>query len=278
MLVGWRSSVASSSVDHSPSHSTSCPSQLTPGTPIRETADSPTLDKALEVTAGDNPLKLDLTEPEERMRMTPSPAPESVPVVKAGFLHQPTALAFDPIQRLVAIGNRSGFIRIVGWKRDAEIDSHVRHPTGASVIQLEFVVNEGLLISMNSDDAIHLWNYKLKLPELINSLKFTRERLSVFHLPFQSKWMYIGTEKGNTHVANTDSFLLSGYVINWNKAIDLAQKTHPGSVVHLSDCPVDPNKLLIGFDSGLVVFWDLRNRSADSRFSYHVVRVARPAS
>lgn len=236
------------------------------------------MDKALEVTAGDNPLKFDLTDTDpEKMRMTPSPAPapeSAVPVVKAGFLHQPTALAFDPIQKLVAIGNRSGFIRITGWKRDSEIDSHARHPTGASVIELQFIVNEGLLMSMNADDAIHLWNYKLKMPEVINSLKFTRERLSIFHLPFQSKWMYIGTEKGNTHVANTDSFLLSGYVINWNKAIDLSQKNHPGSVVHLSDCPVDPNKLLIGFESGLVVFWDLRNRSADSRFSYHVVRPA----
>lgn len=271
VLVGWRSSVASQSLDQSPSHSTSCPSQLTPGTPIKETVDSPTVDIAMEVTAGDNLLKLEFAESEEKMRMTPSPAPESVPSVKSGFLFHPTALAFDPVQKVVAIGNRSGAIRIVGWKRDAEIDSHVRHPAGAAVIQLSFVVNEGLLMSLNADDAIHLWNYKLKLPELINSLKFTRERLITFHLPLQSKWMYIGTEKGNTHVANTDSFLLSGYVINWNKAIDLVQKTHPGPVVHLSDCPIDPNKLLIGFESGLIVFWDLKNRSADCRFSYHVV-------
>lgn len=62
--------------------------------------------------------------------------------------------------------------------------------------------------------------------------------------------------------------MLSGYVINWNKAIDLSRKTHPGAIVHLSDCPIDNNKLLIGFESGCIVLWDLRSRAADSRFSY----------
>lgn len=269
VLAGWRSSVASQSMDQgcATSPSQSC-ERMTPGTPVREVPDSPTqLEREQDVLALDDGT----VDSEEKMRMTPSPAPEAYPVVKPGFLHHPTAIAFDPIQKIIAIGNRSGFIRLIGFKRDAEIDSHFRQPNGAPVIQLAFVFNEGLVISMGGDDTIHLWNIKLKLPEVLNSLKFNRERLTVSYLPFQSKWMYIGTEKGNTHVANVESLTLSGYVINWNKAIDLAQKTHPGAVVHLSDCPVDPNKLLIGFDSGLIVFWDLRNRSADTRFSYHVV-------
>ena len=41
------------------------------------------------------------------------------------------------------------------------------------------------------------------------------------HLPFQSKWLYVGTEKGNLHVINIEQFAVSGYVISWNKAIDL---------------------------------------------------------
>jgi syntaxin-binding protein 5 len=31
----------------------------------------------------------------------------------------------------------------------------------------------------------------------------------------------VGTERGNIHVVNIESFVLSGYVINWNKAIEL---------------------------------------------------------
>lgn len=46
-------------------------------------------------------------------------------------------------------------------------------------------------------------------------------RITFCHLPFQSKWLYIGTERGNIHIVNVESFMLSGYVIMWNKAIEL---------------------------------------------------------
>jgi len=46
-------------------------------------------------------------------------------------------------------------------------------------------------------------------------------RISYCHLPFQSKWLYVGTERGNVHVVSLESFTVSGYVINWNKAIEL---------------------------------------------------------
>lgn len=68
-------------------------------------------------------------------------------------------------------------------------------------------------------------------------------RITCAHLPFRSKWLYVGTERGNVHVVNIESFILSGYVINWNKAIELSRKTHPGQVIHLSDNPADPNKV-----------------------------------
>ncbi|KAF3845600.1 hypothetical protein F7725_008763 [Dissostichus mawsoni] len=48
------------------------------------------------------------------------------------------------------------------------------------------------------------------------------------HLPFQSKWLYIGTEKGNIHIVN----------------------------------------LLIGFECGIVVLWDLKCKKADCRYTY----------
>lgn len=46
-------------------------------------------------------------------------------------------------------------------------------------------------------------------------------RITFCHLPFQSKWLYIGSERGNIHIVNVESFTLSGYTIMWNKAIEL---------------------------------------------------------
>ncbi|KAG1677408.1 Syntaxin-binding protein 5 [Nymphon striatum] len=109
-------------------------------------------------------------------------------------------------------------------------------------LEINLIKTKGALISVCADDSLHLWNLRQKMPEIAHSLKFQRERITCCHLPFQSKWLYIGTVRGNIHVANVESFVLSGYVINWNKAIELSRKTHPGAVVHLSDNPIDQSK------------------------------------
>ncbi|RXM34831.1 Syntaxin-binding protein 5 [Acipenser ruthenus] len=131
-----------------------------------------------------------------------------------------------------------------------------------------FQLCKGALVSALADDSIHLWNLRQKRPAILHSLKFNRERITFCHLPFQSKWLYVGTERGNIHIVNVESFTLSGYVIMWNKAIELSSKAHPGSVVHISDNPIDEGKLLIGFESGTVVLWDLKSKKADYRCTY----------
>ena len=69
--------------------------------------------------------------------------------------------------------------------------------------------------------------------ELLQQLRFNRERLSTMSTAIKSKWLFVGTEKGNTHVLNLDHFSLSGYIINWNKAIGVHQSSHPGPVSYL---------------------------------------------
>ncbi|CAD6209865.1 GSCOCG00010852001-RA-CDS, partial [Cotesia congregata] len=145
-----------------------------------------------------------------------------------GFPHQPTAIAFDPVQKLLAIGTKTGSLRLKFFltiKNDRlgrpGVDVNIKHEGGAAVIQLEFLVNEGALISVTADDMLHLWNLRQKIPQVIQSLKFQRERITSIHLPLQSKWLYVGTERGNIHVLHIETFVLSGYVINWNKAIEV---------------------------------------------------------
>lgn len=185
--------------------------------------------------------------------------------VRHGFPYQPTALAFDPVQKILAIGTRSGGVRILGRPG---VDSHCQHDSGAAVLHLQFLINEGALVTACADDTLHLWSLRQKRPAVLHSLRFNKERITCCHLPFQSKWLYVGTERGNTHIVNILSFVLSGYVVMWNKAIELSTKAHPGPVVHLSDTPRDEGKLLIGYESGTIVLWDLRCKRADVRFYY----------
>ncbi|XP_035023559.1 syntaxin-binding protein 5 isoform X5 [Hippoglossus stenolepis] len=185
--------------------------------------------------------------------------------VRHGFPYQPSSMAFDPVQKILAIGTQNGALRLFGR---AGVECYCQHESGAAIIQLQFLINEGALVSALADDSIHLWNLRQKIPAILHSLKFSRERITYCHLPFQSKWLYIGTERGNIHIVNVESFTLSGYVIMWNKAIELSTKTHPGPVVHISDNPMDEGKLLIGFECGVVVLWDLKCKKADYRYTY----------
>uniref|UniRef100_A0AAQ4RT95 Syntaxin-binding protein 5-like n=1 Tax=Gasterosteus aculeatus aculeatus TaxID=481459 RepID=A0AAQ4RT95_GASAC len=185
--------------------------------------------------------------------------------VRHGFPYQPSSMAFDPVQKILAVGTQTGALRLFGR---AGVECFCQHESGAAVIQLQFLINEGALVSALADDSIHMWNLRQKIPAILHSLKFNRERITYCHLPFQSKWLYIGTERGNIHIVNVESFTLSGYVIMWNKAIELSTKTHPGPVVHISDNPMDEGKLLIGFECGIVVLWDLKSKKADCRYNY----------
>lgn len=61
------------------------------------------------------------------------------------------------------------------------VDVHVRHdmdgpPGSAAVLHLQFLVNEGSLISATADDTIHMWSYKQKVPQIVQSLKFQKEK------------------------------------------------------------------------------------------------------
>lgn len=95
--------------------------------------------------------------------------------VRHGFPYQPTALAFDPVQKTLAIGTRTGAIRILGRPG---VDCYCQHESGAAVLQLQFLINEGALVSASSDDTLHLWNLRQKRPAILHSLKFNRERVN----------------------------------------------------------------------------------------------------
>lgn len=126
-------------------------------------------------------------------------------------------------QSLCPVTNRFSFLFFGHSFGRPGVDISMRHVAEHAVLQILFVINEGRLITVCSDDSLHLWCLRTigKKPEIVHSLKFAKERITYGYLPFQSRWLYLGTERGNVHTLNIDSFALSGYVINWNKVIEL---------------------------------------------------------
>uniref|UniRef100_A0A8C4R7U5 Uncharacterized protein n=1 Tax=Eptatretus burgeri TaxID=7764 RepID=A0A8C4R7U5_EPTBU len=67
--------------------------------------------------------------------------------VRHGFPHQPTALAFDTVQKILAIGTKSGALRLLGRPG---VDCHCQHESNSPVILLQFLVNEVIALSFSS--------------------------------------------------------------------------------------------------------------------------------
>jgi len=188
------------------------------------------------------------------------------PTLRHGFPFKPLSMAFDPLQKILAIGNRTGAVRIYG---KPGIDVEFTHENPCQVMQILFVVNTGKLLTACTDDSINLWDFRKKTPELEQTLKMGRERLTRIHLEFQDKWLYIGTERGNVYLMNMETFALSGYQISWNKLMDPMQKSHPGAISHISINPTDHSKILIGFETGLLCLWDLQAKKGEQRYTYN---------
>ncbi|CAJ0927632.1 unnamed protein product, partial [Mesorhabditis belari] len=181
-------------------------------------------------------------------------------IVRHGFPDDARCIAYDPVQRLLAIGTGHGTCRIIG---DVGVDYLLRHETDHPVLHAQFLINEGGLITACANDMIHLWNFRQKRADIVHSLQLNKESVTCIHLPLQSKWLFVGTDKGNVYSVSVGTFQMSSYVINWNKAIDLSCRVHPGSVKQLSACPIDPSRLLIVFEKGVAVVWNLSTREAD---------------
>ncbi|GMR53913.1 hypothetical protein PMAYCL1PPCAC_24108, partial [Pristionchus mayeri] len=181
-------------------------------------------------------------------------------VVRHGFPDDAKCLAYDPVQRLIAIGTGRGSVRVLG---ELGVDYQMVHPTDHAVTKILFCINEGALVTACSNEMVHLWNFRQKHPEILHSLQMSKEGITSMHLPYGGRWLIIGTEKGNVYFVCISSFQLSTYVINWNKAIDIACRVHPGAVRQISTCPTDHTKIAIVFEKGVVALWDLVTKTAE---------------
>jgi hypothetical protein len=188
-----------------------------------------------------------------------------------GFPHQPSSIAYDSVQRLLAIGSHSGTILIIG---KSGLECHFRHGIGVGVIQLSFVENKGHLISRCNDNSLYLWSLETRSPQIVHKLEFQREQMSHMYLPYGCEWLYVGMEGGNLYVVNVEEFSLSGYNIYWEKIVEPGiRKQKPGSVLAIEENPCDTSKILISFSEGLCVIWSLKGNGIEKRYKHETAGI-----
>uniref|UniRef100_A0A674ERW3 LLGL scribble cell polarity complex component 1 n=1 Tax=Salmo trutta TaxID=8032 RepID=A0A674ERW3_SALTR len=162
--------------------------------------------------------------------------------VEHGFPHQPSALTFDPQLQLMAIGTKSGAIKIYG---SPGVEFTGLHRDTAVVSQIHFLQGQGRLLSLLDDNTLHLW-------ELGGASRDRggAKREGVVYLE----------EKRNYSVLGRPGLESCSVPEDYRCGKSL------GPVESLQEHPQQPGKILIGYSRGLVVLWDLSTRNAEQMF------------
>uniref|UniRef100_A0A665WRT1 Lethal giant larvae homologue 2 domain-containing protein n=1 Tax=Echeneis naucrates TaxID=173247 RepID=A0A665WRT1_ECHNA len=189
--------------------------------------------------------------------------------VEHGFPHQPSALAFDPKLQLMAIGTKSGAIKVYGAPG---VEFTGLHKDTTAVTQINFLPGQGRLLSLLDDNTIHLWDYNCSITPPPFLLLPSATRVTVLLLLKSCDLLCIGTEGGGVYFLQLPCLSLKD---NQTLLQDQVTKSLPddyrcgkslGPVESLQEHPQQSGKILIGYSRGLVVLWDLSTRYADQLF------------
>ena len=83
-------------------------------------------------------------------------------------------------------------------RKTVNLDSLFIH--SSEVKGLVWVVNKGQLLSMCADDCIYLLDIKQREVEVVQFIQWSKEHITSLNLAVNSSWVFVGTDRGNTHV------------------------------------------------------------------------------
>uniref|UniRef100_A0A8K9Y6B6 LLGL scribble cell polarity complex component 1 n=1 Tax=Oncorhynchus mykiss TaxID=8022 RepID=A0A8K9Y6B6_ONCMY len=181
--------------------------------------------------------------------------------VEHGFPHQPCALAFDPQLQLMAIGTKSGAIKIYG---SPGVEFTGLHRDAAAVAQIHFLQGQvSLLDTWNT--YIHR-DIHVCVCYNVCDVVSSASRVTVLLLLSSCDLLCVGTEGGGIHFLDLPRLSLRD-----NQSLLIPEDYRCGKslgpVESLQEHPKQPGKILIGYSRGLVVLWDLSTRNAEHIFN-----------
>ncbi|CBI22805.3 hypothetical protein VitviT2T_011739 [Vitis vinifera] len=167
-------------------------------------------------------------------------------------------LAFDPIQRLLAIGTLDGRIKVIGGDN---IEGLFISPKQLPYKYLEFLQNQGFLVSISNDDEIQVWNLER---QCISCCLHWESNITAFSVISGSNFMYIGDEYGSISVLKCEAD--DGKLLQLPYNIFAKSISEAGGFSFFNHQPVigvlpqpcsSGNRVLIAYENGLIILWDV---------------------
>uniref|UniRef100_A0A3Q1G1I4 LLGL scribble cell polarity complex component 2 n=1 Tax=Acanthochromis polyacanthus TaxID=80966 RepID=A0A3Q1G1I4_9TELE len=197
--------------------------------------------------------------------------------VEHGFPHQPSALGYSPSLQLLAIGTRSGAIKLYGAPG---VEFMGLHDENAAVTQVHFMPHQVELVTLLDDNSLHMWTLRghKGLSELLEIGRFTLTgppgappsvtRVTAVLAHASGELLLLGTEGGHVFIVEVPGFR---ELEERNISLDQVAASVPDDYIGrrnlehveaLQENPINPNQVVIGYGRGLMVIWDLEKQCA----------------
>uniref|UniRef100_A0A8C2SRI6 LLGL scribble cell polarity complex component 2 n=1 Tax=Coturnix japonica TaxID=93934 RepID=A0A8C2SRI6_COTJA len=149
--------------------------------------------------------------------------------VEHGFPHQPSALGYSPFLHLMAIGTRSGAIKLYSFEQfQQDFSGSIR------------------LVTLLDDNSLHLWSLK--------------QHSGACELREDHRFTLKGPPGDMSYTRNKPFFLFCRI------PEDYCNRRSCELVEALQEHPKNPDQILIGYSRGLIVLWDWQNNKVTHHF------------
>ncbi|KAK1396923.1 putative transducin family protein / WD-40 repeat family protein [Heracleum sosnowskyi] len=184
-------------------------------------------------------------------------------VLHYGIPSTASILAFDPYQHLLAIATTDGRIKVIGGDY---IEALLIAPKPSSFKNLEFLHNQGFLVSVTNENEVQVWDLEQRR---IAAHTQWESNITAFSTVYGFHYMYVGDEYGFLSVLKFDAqegnLQQLPYYIAANVIADGAGVSLPDhlSVVGLLPQPCSSgDRVLIAYANGFIILWDITEDQA----------------
>ncbi|PSS00383.1 Syntaxin-binding protein [Actinidia chinensis var. chinensis] len=171
-------------------------------------------------------------------------------------------LAYHSSQQILGIAMKDGRIKLYGKDyTQAILESTEAVPSKF----LKFFENQGILINVNTNNHIEVWDIRTKFLSHVHILK---EEITSFTVMQQSLFMYAGDSAGNVSILKLDkepcNIVKMNYIIPFSASHgNTAGLTGDTSVMHILPQPTAESKrVLIIYRDGCITLWALQESKA----------------